>query len=456
MLSLPMGVGKSKLAVDLIGEHAYNRMEAERETRVLILCPLSVVGVWRREFDRHSGQMVWLEAPDGSSAEKQIAFEYQFQEARTVPVVCVCHYDAAWREPLASWLLAQKWNFVVADESHKFKAMPAYKRNEEGQWEATSGKLAAFMAKLGERSAFRLALTGTPMAHSPADIFSQFRFLDHGKRFGTSAYQFKQRYAKLGGFQGKEVVGWAHQEEMSRLYNEIAWTCPSDVIKLPEAVHDVREFDLSTQARQAYAEMWAELCAKVEEGEITAQNGAVAFLRLQQITSGIGRLDDGRTTRIDYGKELLLKELLEDLDPREKVVVFCQFRDDIDSVKAACEAVPGRLWGEISGTSKSGLTTQATYNEECNTLAVQLQSGGTGIDLTAARYCVYFTPGLSLANYEQSLKRVHRPGQERPVFFLHLNARGTVDTELYERLAARKDLVEGILEMARKQEGIAA
>lgn len=459
MLALPMGVGKSKIAVDLIAEHIANRAAAapDEPVNVLVLCPLSVCSVWPREFRKHSAVDVYVTVLSGAISQKQMQAEYAMQERRVN--VLVCNYDAAWRGELGEYLLAQKWNIVVGDESHKFKAIPTYRKkgwNAPDQWEVSSGKLAAFMADLGRRASFRLCLTGTPMAHSPADIFSQYRFLDLGRRFGNSGFKFKQRYGRYGGYGGKEIVGWQRREEMSQLYNQIAWTCPPDVIALPEAMHETREFDLSNECRRAYDDMWATLCAQVESGEITAQNGAVAFLRLQQITSGIGRLTDGSTVRIDKGKQQLLEEFLDDIPVEEKVVVFCQFSSDLAAVREAAEVTPGRRYAEISGNDKSGLSGDALFAEQANILGVQLQAGGMGIDLTAARYCVYFSPGLSLANYLQSLKRVHRPGQTRPVTFYHFNARNTIDTSLYERLEKREDLVEGILGLAREERRVAA
>ena len=77
---------------------------------------------------------------------------------------------------------------------------------------------------------------------------------------------------------------------------------------------------------------------------------------------------------------------------------------------------------------------------------MQIQSGGTGIDLTRAAYCVYLSAGFSLGDYEQSLARVHRPGQERTVFYYHIIARDTVDQRVYDALRDRKQVVEAVLD----------
>ena len=74
---------------------------------------------------------------------------------------------------------------------------------------------------------------------------------------------------------------------------------------------------------------------------------------------------------------------------------------------------------------------------------------GTDPGGTRAAYCVYISVGFALGDYEQSLARVHRPGQDRTVFYYHLVARGTVDESTYQALRTRKNLVEAVLDGIR-------
>jgi SNF2 family DNA or RNA helicase len=82
-------------------------------------------------------------------------------------------------------------------------------------------------------------------------------------------------------------------------------------------------------------------------------------------------------------------------------------------------------------------------------LAVQIDSGGLGVDLTRARYAIYYSLGFSLGSYEQSLARIHRPGQTRPVEYIHLLVKGTVDEKVMAALAARADVVKAVLQQLR-------
>lgn len=83
-------------------------------------------------------------------------------------------------------------------------------------------------------------------------------------------------------------------------------------------------------------------------------------------------------------------------------------------------------------------------------LAVQIASGAEGIDLTRARYAVYLSTGFNLGSYLQSEKRVHRPGQTRPVTYYHLVAKDTIDEKVYHALRERRNAVDAILADIKK------
>jgi len=84
-------------------------------------------------------------------------------------------------------------------------------------------------------------------------------------------------------------------------------------------------------------------------------------------------------------------------------------------------------------------------------LAVQIQAGGIGVNLTRARYSVFYSLGYSLGDYEQALARVHRPGQTRKCTHVHLISKGTVDEHVYKALQDKADVVEYILRKLGEQ-----
>jgi SNF2 family DNA or RNA helicase len=437
MLAMGMGTGKSKVTVDLVVNRGH--------MRTLILCPKAVVNVWPKEFRVHAGKEVEVvPLTKGTVAKKaeQAQKALDLCKALNKPCVIVINYESAWREDFAKWAMTAGFDFVVCDESHKIKS--------------PGGKASQFAGKIGARTPYRLALTGTPMPHSPLDVYAQYRFVDPGI-FGTSFTKFRARYAQMGGFQNKQVVGYQNEDELNQKFYSVAFRVGNEVLDLPPLHHVYRSFELSKQAWKLYEELEEELFAsmndeEIEEmleeamsgkGQITASNGLVKLLRLQQIACGYVQDDEGNLVEVDNGRVELFSELLDDLPLREPVVVFCKFTHDLDNVRKVAEE-QGRRYGELSGRQND--LVDAKMPEHIDVLGVQIQAGGAGIDLTRAAYGFYYSKGFNMGDYEQSIARLHRPGQTRSTTYVHLQAEGTVDEKIDKILSKRKALVEKALQ----------
>lgn len=207
ILAMEMGVGKSLTTLALIDRY--------RSSRVLIACPLSVVRVWPREIARHVAEKWDVLALDGGGVKAKAASAEAFL-ARGIgerPSVVVVNHESLWREPFRALALRTLWDLLVVDECHRAKA--------------PGGKLSRFLADLGMRVPRRLALTGTPVPHSPLDLYAQCRIVDRSV-FGTSYQRFKMRYCNppeapiwmsdlsfkpIGDIQrGDVVLGWGKQD----------------------------------------------------------------------------------------------------------------------------------------------------------------------------------------------------------------------------------------------------
>lgn len=434
MLALDMGTGKSKVAIDLL----VNRHCA----RILIVCPSSVVQVWSTQFERHAPGQYLLAALDEGSTDKRAkagSLAVELAQVRHLPVIVVVNYEAAWRGAMGTWILNTAWDAVVLDESHRIKQ--------------PGGKASQFFSRLGDKTPMRLCLTGTPMPHSPLDIYAQYRFLDKGI-YGTSFTVFRSRYALLqqvGVHHGaQKVIGYQNQNELHEKFYRLAFRVKAeDVQQLPEAVDVVRPVTLSPSAKKLYEQLKTDFTVDLANGRVTAANALTRLLRLQQITSGWIRQDreiatgaEGALVEVDTEKRTVLLELLEDLHDTEPVVVFCRFIHDLEAVHTVGAAL-GRQSLELSGRRNE---LREWQSGTAPLLAVQVQSGGVGIDLTRARYCVFYSLGFSLGDYLQARKRTHRPGQTQNVTYLHLIATDTIDAQIYTALENREEIVETILQ----------
>lgn len=137
--------------------------------------------------------------------------------------------------------------------------------------------------------------------------------------------------------------------------------------------------------------------------------------------------------------------MLEDIDPREPVVIFCLFHYDMDVVHRVAKKL-GRRSLELSGRRDD---LGAWQHGAAPLLAAQYEAGGEGVDLTRAHRVIYYAKSWKLGKYDQSLKRSHRPGQTHPVTYIHLRVEDSVDETVDAALADRGDVVKAVIERHR-------
>ena len=436
---MEMGTGKTLAAIETL-----RRLKA---LRILVLCPKSVGSVWCWELQKH-----WPDGPPavsliGSAASRALTL----QRNATRRLVAICNYEAAWREPLAKALVEGDWDALVLDESHRIKA--------------ARGKASTFVGLLAQRVPVRLALTGTPVPHSVLDVWGQYRALDPTV-FPSTFTAFRYRYSRLATKQesrdtdtylqpgkGGVLQRWKFQnldDLQERMYRIAFRVRADDVLDLPETLDVERTCELEPGARRVYQDLERHFVSELASGVVTAANAAVKVMRLAQVTGGTvitHNIETGEETRehVSGAKADVLRDIIEDAGT-EPIVVFCRFHSDLDAVHAVCATLLVAA-AELSGRRNE---LHAWQDGGARVLVVQVQAGGLGIDLTRARIAVYYSLGYSLAEYEQSRARLHRPGQTRPVEYLHLVASGTVDGLIYEALRARADVVASVVERLGK------
>jgi len=426
MLAMDMGTGKSRVAVE-----TWERLD---RPKTLIVAPKSVTrGVWPAQIDMWR----WNDRPrprvellDHARRAGKSAAERKAQAASHADIAII-NYESVWRKPLGGKLRSLPWGLIILDESHRIKS--------------ASGKASRYISWLSNVVPRRLALTGTPMPHSPLDIYAQYRAIAPHV-YGRSVALFRARYAIMGGFQGRVVVGWQHADELSRKFRSIAYEVKTDaVLTLPPAVDATRTFALSPTARRAYNSLEADFWAAVEGGEIVAYNALAKLLRLAQITSGY-LVSEARRIEVDDGKRALLADIIEDLPADDKPVVFCRFRHDLNVVHDVARSARRPSY-EVSGDAKQQ---DAWRVSEGGVMAAQMQAGSLGLDLTAARTAVFYSLGFSLGDYLQARARLRRPGQNaESVQYIHLVAAQSVDERIMRALRRREGVVESILEAGR-------
>jgi len=430
MLACGMGTGKTRMALEIA-----QRLGA---TRVLVVAPLGVVtdGAWAKNADKF-GYPFTVHALEGSVAKKADQLKRSLRSLTQNAKVFVTNWDSIWRPPLFKALKDQAWDLVIFDESHRAKS-------HDGRASRAAAEIAAIQPRV-------LALTGTPMPHSPLDIFGQMRIVQPAI-FGKSFVRFRGYYSVIdtrGGF--PKITGYKNQDDLAQRMATVTFQVDRSVLTLPDAVHTEIEVDLPAKVRQIYAATELDIACELEAGVVDMANALVKTVRLQQITSGFVAVQpddwDGTLTiqELHDAKKERLVELLEDLGD-EPVAIFCRFRRDLEAIHAAAAEV-GCKSLELSGSRKEH---PRWKDGEARVLAVQIRAGAEGVDLTRAAHCVFYSVSHSLGDYQQALARVHRPGQSRSVAYYHIIARDTIDSVIYGALSRKASVVDAVVQRLQK------
>lgn len=434
------GSGKTKVMIDLIVNRGFKR--------VLVVAPkVPCKDVWVDEILMHSDipqdNIVLLSELSGEK-KKSILLEYDRPNKEDAPVIFICNYDSVWREPARRiWFYKSlALDCVICDESHKIKT--------------PGSKVSGFLAQLGKKIPHCYALTGTPLAERPEDVYAQYRFLDP-TIFGTNYKNFQNRYVNIdaAASAGKNYLvkdkdnPYKNLDELREKMFSCAFSMPP-TIKLPDTNTMSYEIPMPENLRSLYKELQKEGAAELGEGFIVIENVLTQITRLQQLTSGYLALenDSGQSwlERVSTYRRTALLKYLRGLPTTEPVVIFAKFRKDLLSIRKVCERLEYG-YSEVSGSEN---TLSDWKSGKTRILGVQYGSGSEGINLTRAHICVFYSLEHSLAKYEQAVKRIHRPGQTKPCLYVNFTAisqgMDTIDQKILRSLESKKNLVDQIMQ----------
>lgn len=426
-LLMEMGTGKSLTAIAITGALS----QAGRIRRVLIVAPLSILGVWEEEFQKFAAFPYALAVLSGSSAKKLDTLRHMNGTALQVVVV---NYESAWR--LEKALTAWHPDLIIADEGHKIK----------------THNIAASKAmhRMGAKASYRLLLTGTVITNKAIDVFSQYKFLNPAI-YGNSFYAFRNRYFDMVGYGNHTpVLKKSMEGELTEKLHSISYRATkAECLDLPETTDVIRQIELEPAALRIYRGLIKESYAELANGEVTATNILTRLLRLSQLTGGfLGNDETAAVEQVSAAKLSALEDILDGaMAEGKKLVIIARF---LPEIRAICKLLEKRGLGYscITGEVKNRDEQVARFQKEPEVMAFvgQIATAGLGITLTAASTMVFYSLDYSMSNFEQTKARIHRVGQRMPCTYLYLVARGTVDEKVLAALESKADLARTLVD----------
>jgi SNF2 family DNA or RNA helicase len=421
------GTGKSLTAIAAAGA----LYKAEHINRVLIVAPLSILGVWREEFEKFADFNYILVVLTGSSIRKAETLQGLNNKNLQVAVV---NYESAWRleKELAGW----NADLIIADEGHKIK----------------THNISASKAihRLGAAAKYRLLLTGTPVTNKAVDIFSQYKFLNPAI-FGNSFYAFRNRYFDMVGYGNHTpVLKKSMERELTERMHSIAYRATkAECLDLPETTDIIRKVELEPRAMKLYRSLVKESYAELSDGEVTITNVLTKLLRLSQLTGGfIGSDESSDVEQVSTAKLDVLEDIIDAaLEENRKLVIIARF---VAELEAICRLLEKRCvnYSLIKGGVKDRDEQVAQFQNDPDVpvFVGQIATAGLGITLTAASTMVFYSLDYSMSNFEQTKARIHRAGQRMPCIYIYLTAKGTIDEKVLKALKNKANLARTLVD----------
>ncbi len=385
---------------------------------------------------------------------KRIMDKHGFKDGKQVPKIFVSNYESLLMEKLFETYKAWQPEVIIWDESHKLKDHRA-KRSQKA-------KILALLPSVRHR----YLLTGTPVLKDPCDLFAQYLAMDGGATFGQNFWRFRNYFCvdKNIGFKGRpgyfpkfEVRQGANEEINRLIYKTAMRAKKEDCLDLPPLVRQVIQCEMDPQQRKIYEELKNNFITYIDDKAVVAELAITKALRLLQISSGYVKFEDGEARSLGITpKQVALRELLEEITPNHKVLVWAVFIENYEQVRRVCKELGlehVEVHGQVSPKTKDEAVTRFNNDPNVRVLLGHPGSGGIGINLVAASYSIFYSRSFSLEQDLQAEARNHRGGSEihNRVTRIDLVTKGTIDELVLESLAAKQAISEEVLKEWRKK-----
>jgi len=419
-----MGLGKTIQALALFQRD----WEANGKRPVLLICPTSVVGNWRKEAERFTpGLPVLVHHGIERKRGEHFAEEAQ-RHAVVVSSYALLHRDI-------EHLQKVPWLGVVLDEAQNIK-------NPETKQARAARSLAAD---------YRLALTGTPVENNVGDLWSLMEFLNPGF-LGSQAGFKREFFIPIQANRDPDAAARLRRLTGPFILRRLK-TDKSIIADLPEK-QEMKVFcTLTKEQASLYAAVVKDAEGALEGAEGIQRKGVVlaTLSKLKQVCNHPAQfLGDNSPVPGRSGKLARLAEMLEEaIEVGDRALVFTQFAEMGAILKRHLEEAFGRealfLHGAVPKAQRDRMVERFQGNAGPPLFILSLKAGGTGLNLTQANHVFHFDRWWNPAVENQATDRAFRIGQTRNVQVHKFLCAGTLEEKIDEMIERKKEVAEKVV-----------
>ena len=389
LLADEMGLGKTLQTLTWLS------LPREPKEPALIVCPTSLVMNWAAEAKKFTPWMKVL-VISGPNRAADFARIPEFDLVVTSYALLQRDFEAAYFD--------RSFSALVIDEAQHIK----------------NRQTKNAIAVKSVNAKCRLALTGTPIENSVADVWSIFDFLmpDYLGQYEDFKIAFED---PIQNGEAEETLARLkrkiHPFIMRRVKKSVAKDLPDKIIK-------VSYCPMSDDAQREYSAALQK--TRNEAGGLVASKGfgkarfeiLAMLMRLRQIASR-AKL------------EPFLEQLQSAIEGGHKVLVFSQFVSTLKTLAEELDA-DGIRHCYLDGSTKDRLGECERFNRspDIPVFLISLMAGGTGLNLTSADMVMHYDPWWNPAVEDQATDRAHRIGQKKTVYVMKMIAPGSIEEKV--------------------------
>jgi SNF2 family DNA or RNA helicase len=418
-----MGLGKNVQTLAL-----FQRDWQAAKKPSLLICPVSVVGNWRKEAERFTPDLPVLVHHGLKRAKGE-----SFAKAVSPYALVVSSYGLMHRD--LEQLQKVEWAGVILDEAQNVK-------NPETKQSKAARSLSA---------EYRLALTGTPVENHVGDLWSIGEFLNPG--FLGSQTDFRRKFYLPIQVQRDSAAAERLKKLTGPFLLRRLKTDKSIIADLPDKLEMKVYCTLTKEQASLYAAVVEDVQNTLNDAEGIQRKGLIlaTLAKLKQVCNHPAHfLGDNSAIPGRSGKLARLTEMLEEvLAENDRALIFTQFTEMGDLIQRHLQETFGQevlfLHGGVSQKQRDQMVARFQGEDGPRLFLLSLKAGGSGLNLTAANHVFHYDRWWNPAVENQATDRAFRIGQTRNVQVHKFLCAGTLEEKIDEMIESKNVVAEQVV-----------
>ena len=405
-----MGLGKTIQVISFL------QSVFKENKRYLVVCPVSIIMNWKKEFERFSDLPVHIY----HGAQRSLPNEDS---------IILTSYGVIKKEYQEEYF-RKEFEIIILDEVQNLKNIRSL----------------GAVAVRSLQANFKISLTGTPVEN---DITEFFNIIDLSVPGIWGNLQFLRGQKKL-----KDKV-FVKKNAGPFILRRTKKEVLSD---LPEKIEQMPLLEFSEEEHKFYLNLVSIIKDRIREAPKNKKYGEIlrGILKLRQSclwqptlqSETQNNLDSLLPANITSVKiSFLISQLEQILQENHQAIIFSQFTTYLDYIQDEFQRrhwTYSRIDGQVSMKGREKQINE--FQDGKNRLfLISLKAGGVGLNLTAASYVFIMDPWWNPAVENQAVDRAHRIGQERNVTVYRPIVKGSVEEKIVSLQKEKQELFDELL-----------